>query len=41
MRVTLACVNVALAALVILIVLRTVRWRRIVAKDQASASVSG
>lgn len=41
MRVTLACVNVALATLVILIVLRTVRWRRIVEDDQASATVSG
>jgi uncharacterized membrane protein YbhN (UPF0104 family) len=41
MRVTLACVNVALAAVVLLIVLRTVRWRQVVEDDQASATVSG
>jgi hypothetical protein len=40
MRITLMCVNVALAALVILIVLRTVRWRQVAEDDQASATVS-
>jgi uncharacterized membrane protein YbhN (UPF0104 family) len=37
MRVTLASVNVALGALTVLIVLRTLRWRQIVEDDHASA----
>jgi len=35
MRLALAAVNVALAALVLVVVLRTLRWRRVVAEDAA------
>ena len=35
MRITLMCVNVALGGLVLLVVLRTVRWRRVVEDDRA------